>query len=304
VIPKYHEIMRPLLESLQDGDASTAESTQRMARHFELSEDEIEERIPSGQEGRFFNRVSWARTYLKKAGLLIYPERGVSSITEKGREFLASHQGPIAARDLKQFASFVEFQTKSSDSDQERDATPPDHDADTTPEEQIFEAYETINQQLAADLIERVQAKSPAFFERLLVDLLVAMGYGGSSEEAGRDLGKSGDGGVDGVIDQDVLGVDQIYIQAKRYADGNTVGSGAIRDFFGALNIKRASKGIFFTTSTFTKSAKETAEALGTRIVLIDGEQLARLMIRYGIGCRVNTVVTLRKIDEDFFDNV
>lgn len=163
-------------------------------------------------------------------------------------------------------------------------------------------AYRSINDALAHDLLSKVREASPQFFEELIIELLIEMGYGGASENAGQAIGKSGDNGIDGVIDQDPLGIDQIYIQAKRYAEGNTVGAGAIRDFFGALNLKKASKGIFLTSSSFTLPAIQTASNLGVRIVLIDGMHLARLMIRYNIGCRDEDVLHLKKVDEDFFD--
>ena len=163
-------------------------------------------------------------------------------------------------------------------------------------------AYKVIRNALAADLLDRVRNATPQFFEELIIELLVAMGYGGADTDAGRTLGQSGDDGVDGVIDQDPLGVDQVYIQAKRYQEGNNIGAGAIRDFFGALNLQKAQKGIFFTSSAFSASAKETAEGLGMRIVLIDGERLANLMIQYNIGCREEEIIRLKKIDEEFFD--
>ena len=171
-----------------------------------------------------------------------------------------------------------------------------------TPDEALRRAHTAITSALAEDLLDRVRKSSPAFFERLIVALLLAMGYGGTSEDAGRALGQSGDAGVDGVIDQDPLGVDQIYVQAKRYGDGNNVGAGAIRDFYGALSLKKAQKGIFVTTSAFSSGAIETARGLGSRIVLIDGLQLAKLMTRYNVGCRDEDVLHIKKIDEDFFD--
>jgi restriction system protein len=171
-----------------------------------------------------------------------------------------------------------------------------------TPDETLRKAHSAIEAALSAELLDRVREAPPAFFERLIVELLVAMGYGGTSEEAGRALGQSGDDGVDGVIDQDPRGVDQIYVQAKRYSEGNNIGPAAIRDFFGALSLKKAHKGIFVTTSTFSSSAVQTARDLGSRIVVIDGSQLAKLMIRYNIGCRDEEVLHLKKIDEDFFE--
>ena len=305
-LPDYQSLMRPVLELAEGGEHSIGNAVERIAADLELSEEQLAVMLPSGRQTTFANRVHWAKTYLKKAGLIAYPKRGYFEITERGKAFLQSHPGAISNADLKVFESFVAFQNLShSDDDSETPPSLPILDTtQATPEEAIENAYGAINNELAAELIERVQNMPPVFFEKLLVQLLIAMGYGGSAEEAGRDLGKSGDGGVDGVIDQDPLGVDQIYIQAKRYADGNNVGSGAVRDFFGALNIKRASKGIFFTTSSFSKGAKDTASALGSRIVLIDGAQLARLMIRYQIGCRAHTTLILKKLDEDFFEDV
>ena len=174
--------------------------------------------------------------------------------------------------------------------------------SEATPEETLRAAYERINTSVAIELIERLRSGTPAFFENMIVSLLLAMGYGGSSEDAGRAIGQSGDDGVDGVIDQDPLGVDQIYIQAKRYAENNHVGPAAIRDFYGSLSLKKAQKGIFVTTSGFTKSAADTARQLGSRIVLIDGPQLGRLMVRYNVGCRDQDVIHIKRIDEDFFE--
>ena len=174
--------------------------------------------------------------------------------------------------------------------------------AEATPEELLREAYVSISSSIAIELVERLRSGTPSFFERAIVSLLLAMGYGGSSEDAGRAIGQSGDDGVDGVIDQDPLGVDQIYIQAKRYAENNVVGAGAIRDFFGSLSLKKAQKGIFVTTSGFSKSALETARQIGARIVLIDGQQLGRLMVRHNVGCRDQEILHIKRVDEDFFE--
>ena len=173
---------------------------------------------------------------------------------------------------------------------------------ESTPEEILRDAYERINAAVAIDLLDRIRAGTPAFFETMIVNLLLAMGYGGSSEDAGRAIGQSGDDGVDGVIDQDPLGVDQIYIQAKRYGEGNQVGPAAIRDFFGSLSLKKAQKGIFVTTSGFSKSATETAKQIGARIVLIDAQQLGRLMVKHNVGCRDQDILHIKRIDEDFFE--
>lgn len=296
--------MRPLLEIASTGEMHIGEAVDLMAKKLELSEEEISELLPSGRQTKFDNRVRWAKTYLKQAGLLEYTRRGHFKITERGRAALAE-KSQIDNDYLRQFEEFQEFQGRSNApafSFDPIDSGPIENDEADTPNEIIRRAYESLNRTLAAELLDKVRAAPPTFFESLIIQLLLSMGYGGSSEEAGRALGRSGDGGVDGVIDQDPLGVDQIYVQAKRYADGNNVGPSEIRDFFGALNIKRAQKGIFFTTSKFSADAFENARSLGSRIVLIDGQNLARLMIQYAVGCRDEETLTIRKIDEEFFD--
>lgn len=299
MIPDYQSLMRPVLEHAADGEVRIGDLIDTLSDKLGLSEDERAEMLPSGKQTVIANRVHWAKTYLKQAGLVRSTRRAHFVITERGQAALADPSATIDNAYLKQFEEFRAFQSRSSDRD-----TPTETDdglSDVTPDEALRAAHKKINESLADDLLDRVREASPAFFESLIVSLLVAMGYGGSSEEAGRALGRSGDDGVDGVIDQDPLGVDQIYLQAKRYAEGNSVGAGAIRDFFGALSLKRATKGIFVTTSTFSPSATDTARDLGSRIVLIDGSQLARLMLRYNIGCRDEDVLHIKKVDEDFF---
>ncbi len=235
--------------------------------------------------------------------------RGYFGITQRGREALADRGAEINNKYLARFAEFQAFTKRIQELDGAQVPSTPRVTGQTVestemPDEVLRRAHTAITAALGADLLQRVRQAPPAFFERLIVDLLIAMGYGGSSEEAGRALGQSGDDGVDGVIDQDPLGVDQVYVQGKRYAEGNNVGAGAIRDFYGALSLKKAHKGIFVTTSAFSSQAIETASGLGSRIVLIDGAQLARLMIRYNVGCRDEEVLYLKKIDEDFFEPI
>lgn len=226
--------------------------------------------------------------------------RGHFVITDLGKEALSSGE-EVNNQYLKRFDDFKAF-TKQKNGDSEKVEETTVSDSDATPDEVLRAAYKQINDALASDILSRTRKVSPAFFEQLLIDLLLAVGYGGSDEGMAHTLGKSGDNGVDGVINQDPLGVDQVYIQAKRYADGNNVGAGEIRDFFGALNLKKAQKGIFITTSEFTSSAIQTAKDLGTRIVLINGKELAKLMLRYNIGSRDEQVLSLKKIDEEFFE--
>ncbi|TIX43229.1 MAG: restriction endonuclease [Mesorhizobium sp.] len=227
--------------------------------------------------------------------------RGYFRLTSRGADVLASNPERIDNRFLSRFEEFRQFTNPTNKVDAAA-STAIDDPVGQTPDEIMRAAYRHIEAALAEDLLDRVRAAPPDFFERLIVNLLLAMGYGGSAADAGRALGRSGDDGVDGVIDQDPLGLDRVYIQAKRYTAGNSVGSGAIRDFFGSLDRHKAAKGIFVTTSTFTVSAHETAEYLSKRIVLINGEHLTRLMIRHNVGCRVEEVLHVKKIDEDFFE--
>ncbi len=299
MIPDYQTLMRPVLEYAQNGEVSISDTIEFLADQFNLTAEERAELLPSKKQTRFANRTNWAKSYLKQAGLVEITGRGLYRITPAGKEVLAKHVGPIDRGVLEQFDDFIDFQNRTNEKKNEASQHSSLSD---TPDETLREAYEKINANFALDLIDRVRNSTPEFFENLIVQLLLAMGYGGTSEDAGQAIGQTGDGGVDGVIDQDPLGVDQIYIQAKRYAEGNNIGAGAIRDFFGALNIKKAQKGIFVTSSKFSPSAKDTASALGTRIVLIDGLQLAKLMIRYNIGCRDEDILHIKKIDEDFFE--
>jgi len=230
--------------------------------------------------------------------------RGHFRITPRGQTVLQSSPKKIDNKFLVQFEEFRQFRDRSnvaSESNSEASA-PALEDQKQTPDETMRLAYRQIETALIHDLLDRIREAAPDFFERLMVNLLLSMGYGGSAENAGRPLGRSGDDGVDGVIDQDALGLDRVYIQAKRYASGNNIGPGAIRDFFGSLDRHKATKGLFVTTSAFSASAKETAEHLSKRIVLVDGDQLARLMIRHNVGCRIEDTLHIKKVDEEFFE--
>ena len=307
MIPDYQSLMLPILEVCSNRTISIKEATTTLADKYGLSNEERAQLIPSGQQTTLFNRVSWAKTYLKKAGLIEYPERGKFVITEAGKKVLQSKPNHINIKFLKQFESFQDFRAgKGTQSDQTDSLETDDTEAktdDATPDENLRSAYETIRNALADDLLDRVRNAPPQFFEQLIVELLVSMRYGGTTPDAGRRLGGSGDDGVDGVIDQDPLGVDQVYVQAKRYKEGNNIGSTVIREFSGAIQQKNAQKGIFFTTSAFTKEAQKAVSEIGVpRIVLIDGKRLSNLMIDYNIGCREEEIIKLKKIDEDFFD--
>lgn len=292
--------MEPVLRSAIDKEVKTGDIIESLADSFGLTVDERAEQIPSGGQAIFYNRIHWAKTYLKQAGLIEYTRRGYFRTSERGKSVLQDPNVSINNRFLRTIPDFVAFQSRGKAEVQ----TPQAEVAlvDATPEEALRDAYDRINATIANDLLDRLRAGTPAFFERSIVQLLLAMGYGGSSEDAGRAIGQSGDDGVDGVIDQDPLGVDQIYIQAKRYREDNQVGPAAIREFFGSLSLKKAQKGIFVTTSGFSKSAQETARQLGGRIVLIDSAQLGRLMVRYNVGCRDQEIIHIKRVDEDFFE--
>lgn len=305
MIPDYQTLMLPVLKSAKDEPVQTQVAIERLADDFGLTAEERDQLLPSGKQRMFDNRVHWAKTYLKQAGLLTYPRRGFFVATADGRKVLADAVGAINTDFLKNFEAFRAFLSRRHTEEDEPGI--PDEQvvkSEITPDETLRLAHRQINAALGAELLERVRAAPPQFFESIIVALLLAMGYGGASKETARALGRPGDNGVDGVIDQDPLGVDQIYVQAKRYGPGNTISAGEIRDFFGALNLRKAQKGIFFTTSSFSPSAVQTAKDLSTRIVLIDGEQLSNLMIRYGVGCRTEEVLHLKKVDDEFFEEV
>lgn len=292
--------MEPVLRSAIDREVKTGDIIESLADRFGLTVDERAEQIPSGGQAIFYNRIHWAKTYLKQAGLIEYTRRGYFRTSDRGKSVLEDPNVSINNRFLRTIPDFMAFQSRGRAEVQAPQAEVALVDA--TPEEALRDAYDRINATIANDLLERLRAGTPAFFERSIVQLLLAMGYGGSSEDAGRAIGQSGDDGVDGVIDQDPLGVDQIYIQAKRYREDNQVGPAAIREFFGSLSLKKAQKGIFVTTSSFSKSAQETARQLGGRIVLIDAAQLGRLMVRYNVGCRDQEIIHIKRVDEDFFE--
>lgn len=304
MIPDYQALMRSVLECAGAGEARIGDVVERVAEKLSLTAEERAQLLPSGKQTVLANRVAWAKTYLAKAGLVESTRRAYFRITPRGQAALSDAAATINNAYLDQFAEFQDFRTRVTEAGTGTATVEPVKPAASaeTPDEVLRRAHATVTGALATELLDRVRKAPPAFFETLIVTLLIAMGYGGTSEEAGRAIGQSGDDGVDGVIDQDPLGVDQIYVQAKRYAEGNNVGAGALRDFFGALSLKKAQKGIFVTTSSFSPAAIETARGLGSRIVLIDGLQLSRRMIRYNVGCRDEDVLRLKRVDEDFFE--
>ena len=302
-IPDFQSLMRRVLEKSANGEIKTSDVVEALANDLGLSNEERAQLLPSGRQTTFANRVHWAKSYLNMAGLVENTRRAHFHITSRGSEVLGTGPDRIDIQFLSQFPEFA-----ARREGKESGVTPSDHveegqNTTLTPDETIRQAQARLETALSAELLARVSVGTPAFFESVVVRLLIAMGYGGSvSDLSSALIGGAGDGGADGVISQDPLGLDRIYVQAKRYSEGNTVGSGAIRDFFGSLDRFKATKGLFVTTSTFSPSARETAELLSKRIVLVDGPQLARLMIRHCVGCRAEETIEIKRIDDEFFE--
>lgn len=300
MIPGFQLFMLPILMLLSDKkEHSLKQIIETLANDFKLTEEEKSEMLPSGTQEVFKNRVGWATTYLKKAGLISSPKRAFFVITEEGMTALKLNPEKIDIAFLKNYPSFREFQKSSHIV--KPPAGEPTENNQSTPEEDLESAYGSLRSALAEELLEKVLSLSPQFFEKLVIDLLVAMGYGGSITDAGKAVGKSGDEGIDGIIKEDKLGLDIIYIQAKRWKPGTVVGRPEIQKFVGALAGQGAKKGIFITTSQFSKDAVDYNPKNETKIVLIDGEKLSQLMIDYNIGCSVERTFELKKIDNDYF---
>ena len=303
-IPDFQSLMLPVLRIAAKDEVKISGVVELLANRFNLSSEERAQLLPSGRQTTFSNRVHWAKSYLGKAGLVELTKRAHFRITDRGREVLAA---PPERIDIKYLNSFPDFQ-KDREADvgngDAASAISADNATTLTPDEVMRNAHRQLEVSLADEMLQRIRSGTPAFFESLIVRLLVRMGYGGGSvtDVAKALVGGPGDGGVDGVIDQDPLGLDRIYVQAKRYAAGNTVGASDIRDFFGSLDRFKASKGLFVTASTFTSSARQTAEQLSKRIVLMDGGQLTRLMILHGVGCFIEETLHVKRVDDEFFE--
>lgn len=299
-IPDYQTLMLPLLKIAAEGETTVLAAETTLADAFALSEAERAELLPSGKQRVFHNRVHWAKFYLQKAGLLKSPKRGKFAITELGKDVLSEPPSAIDVSFLKRFPAFVSFYLGQSAAI-EPAAQSLEPAAAATPEELVEGVQKSLEGELRAELLTRILQGSPAFFETLIVDLLLAMGYGGSRRDAAERLGKSGDGGVDGVINEDALGLDRIYVQAKRYAPSATVGRPEIQAFTGSLVGMGASKGVFVTTSTFSSHAIDFVDRIPQRVVLIDGARLTEMMVQHGVGVRVSRVLEFKRLDEDFF---
>jgi restriction system protein len=302
MIPDYQSLMLPLLKLVSDKqEHKYRDLIENLATEFQVTDEERKELLASGNQAIFDNRVGWAKTYLKKAGLLDSPKRATFVITQIGLDTLKKNPDRIDAKYLRQFPAFLEFQNASRNDNETEEETTVIAVSEQTPEENLDKAYQRIRKSLASELLQNVVDLSPTFFERLVVELLVKMGYGGSIKDAGKAIGKSGDEGIDGTIKEDKLGLDIIYIQAKRWKPGNVVGRPELHKFIGVLAGQGAKKGIFITTSNFTKEALEYTPKNETKIVLIDGEQLSQLMIDYNLGCTTQQTYELKKIDSDYF---
>ncbi|MBZ2170264.1 restriction endonuclease [Marinobacter sp. F4216] len=299
-IPDFQSVMRPVLQAVSDGQPrSLADVKEAVKDFFGLSEDERKERLPSGNQTVINNRVGWARTYLNKAGLLSIPERGMVQITERGQSAL--QQGPerISVAWLKQFPEFHEFHTHKPKAAADPSISDDEQIEEVTPDEQLASAHQSLMENLADEVLDSIRKASPTFFEKLVVDLMISMGYGGSRKEAGQATQATNDDGIDGIIKEDKLGLDTIYLQAKRWT--NTVHRPEIDKFIGALTRQRARKGVFLTTSDFSSGARDAAAGLDMKVVLIDGRELAQLMIESNLGVNVKEVYEVKQVDLDYF---
>ena len=301
-IPDYQSCMRPLLKAVEDGQTyKFKDLVDKLADEFQLTDEEKNELIPSGVQTVINSRVGWARTYLVKAQCLETPKKGMVKIAERGKKLLTDYPDKISTKDLQQFEEFVDFVSSSKKSNKQQETEVVSQQT-MTPEEAIDYGTKMLNQDLASDLLLKILSKDDKFFEVLVVQLLEKMGYGGDFEDSSDVVGKTGDGGIDGIIKEDKLGFDTIYIQAKRYTDAS-VGRPELQKFSGALAGKNATKGVFITTSKFADTAREYVKTLyNQKIILIDGKKLCELMIEYNLGVATNKTIEIKKIDSDFFD--
>ena len=297
-IPDFQSIMLPLLRCLDDGKEHSNDSINEcLQQYFKLSADEINQLLPSGRQRIFGNRVAWAKTHLKQAGLIESTGRGLYRISQRGSEVLAENPTGITIKYLMRFPGFKNF--REGKIKEVNGGSSENHNEGKTPQEYIDIGYGKIVQKLSSELVEIIKKSSSYFFEKLVVDLVLAMGYGGSRDDAGTLTGRSADEGIDGVINEDRLGLDVIYIQAKKW--NNPISRPELQKFAGALLGKKARKGIFITTSTFTKEARSFARSIEAKIVLIDGCKLAEFMIQYNVGVSVEQVYEIKKVDMDYF---
>lgn len=299
-IPDFQRIMLPLLKFIADGQEHTnREAIDALAKEFVLTEDEQKQLLPSGQQCVFDNRVAWARAHMKMAGLVENTKRGIFQITKRGTQLLKKSPSEINLRILRDFPEYIDARDRNQGKQTGENSAITDEQESKTPAERLEEAYEMLRKNLAGEILSQLKASSPNFFEKVVVEVLVKMGYGGSRKDAGQAIGRSGDEGIDGIIKEDRLGLDIIYIQAKRWE--NTVTRPEIQKFAGALQGKRARKGIFITTSDFSQNSHEYVSAIESKIILIDGQQLSQLMIDFGVGVATDAIYELKRLDSDYF---
>ena len=304
-IPDFQSLMLPTLKALSGGEeVLLAEVRERVRLAEGLTAEDLRELLPSGRQPVFTNRVSWAMIHMERAGLVKRARRGVYRVTTEGERLLAEAPPRIGLNLLRDYPAYVEWRERRSTPSANGDnATALSNDEVDTPEEVLDRVSLQLHHALEKEVLDRIREAPPALLERVVVDLLVAMGYGGGDAARGQVTGRSGDGGIDGTIREDALGLDELYLQAKKYADGNTVGGSDLRNFAGAIDATGTTKGVFVTTANFTRAARDYVARSPKRIVLIDGEELARLMVRYDIGVRLKTRYEVKRIDEDYFES-
>lgn len=302
-LPIFEDFLYPFLLATKDKDVTISEMRQYIIDYFHLTDEDLSLRTKSGNTTQFADRLNWVRQYLRRALMIDLPERGVYRITQRGKDYLAKHTS-LCKQDLMQYEEFAAYAEPSNPKPNETSSTvkPQTITEDLTPTEQLEQAFHSINDDLAADLLQKALDQTPQFFEHLVVDLLVKMGYGGSFANSAHVTQYVHDDGIDGIIYEDKLGLDKIYIQAKKYKLDNVVGKPQIQQFSGALDEQKATKGVFITTSSYSKEAKQYVEKLNKKIVLINGQELARYMIEYNVGVSTKQVYEVKRIDSDYFE--
>ena len=299
-IPKFEDFLYPFLLQLKDADMSSREIKEKLIGHFSLTDEDLQMKTKGGSAYQIDDRIGWCRQWLRRALFIEIPEKGIYRITKRGADYLKTHFD-LRQTDLLEYPEYAAYAGLSSEKKTSGKGEVESSSEELTPTEQLEAAMKKINNDLAADILQKAREMSPAKFEQLVLDLLLAMGYGGTNKDLAKATPISHDNGVDGIIPEDTLGLDKIYIQAKRYTD-NPVGKPEIQQFVGALNEQKASKGVFVTTSTFTKGAIESVNKATSKIVLIDGKALAKYMIEYNVGVSTKKVYAIKKIDTDYFE--
>lgn len=299
-VPSFQDFFRPVLRLVAEGASSPRECLPGLQDHFSLTQEDMADQIPSGVRSRVHDRADWSIFHMRKAGLIRRVKRGVYEVTEEGRSVLEDGPEHLDLAYLRTLEPYRAWREEQSGTDEQQETSHQSSSAET-PEERIAAAVSEIESNLAGDLRERLRGNTPDFFEKAVLDLLVAMGYGRGRKASALRTGQSGDGGIDGIINEDALGLDRVYVQAKRYAEDNSIAPEQVRGFVGAMTGEQASKGVFVTTSRFSSSALDFAQKVSQRVILIDGPEFARLMVKYGVGVRSERRVDVHVIDENFF---